>query len=125
MLDLYDCDPQKIGDLYFCYSYLDSLPDLLGMEKAFPPFIVFTDDKKYPDKAGLSGWIPFLDTETSTFSGASIHTLVPTRFISFDIYSNKKFDQKKVESFTRRIFGAGKPEKQMLIRGRGFSKKKT
>jgi len=118
MLDLYDCDPQKINDIHFCYSYLDSLPDLLGLEKFSPPYIIFTDDKKYPDKAGLSGWVPFLDPERKLFSGASIHTLTPTRFISVDIYGNKKFDQKKVQKFTQRIFGAGKPEKQTLVRGK-------
>lgn len=124
MLDLYDCDPQKTGDLYFCYSYLDSLSDLLKIERFSPPFIVFTDDKKYPDKAGLSGWVPFFEPKTKTFSGASIHTLTPTRFISIDIYSPRKFDQKKVENFTRRIFSAAKPEKQTLVRGKGFLSKK-
>jgi len=117
MLDLYDCDPSKPADLQFCYSYLDRLPSLLKIEKLSPPFIIFTDDKKYPDKAGLSGWIPFVDLKAQIFSGASIHTLCPTRFISVDIYSTRKFNREKVREFTKKAFGSHKLEEQFLIRG--------
>ncbi|MDD5606777.1 MAG: S-adenosylmethionine decarboxylase, partial [Candidatus Pacebacteria bacterium] len=101
-LDLYDCEPKTVDNLKKGYSYLDQLPGLLKIKKISPPFILYTDGKRYPDKAGLSGWIPFITPEINFYSGASIHTLSPTNFISIDIYSFKKFDPEKIKKFTKK-----------------------
>jgi S-adenosylmethionine decarboxylase len=120
-LDIYDCAPKTVGDLETGYLFLDELPKLLGIKKLSPPFIVYTDEKKYPDKAGLSGWIPFIDQKTKMFSGASLHTLTPTNFISIDIFSSREIDREKVKELTRKAFGPKKIEEEYLVRGKSRS----
>jgi len=120
MLDIYDCDPKTVGNIKKCYLYLDGLTEILKLKKLAPPFIVYTDEKNYPDKAGLSGWIPFINEDNKSFSGASIHTLTPTNFISIDVYSCKDFDHKKIKDFTSKIFKPKKIEEQYIARGKGY-----
>jgi len=113
-LDLYDCDPKTVGSLEVCYNYLDNLPEFMHVNKQSPPYIVCTDAKKYPDKAGLSGWIPIVE------SGLSIHTLTPTNFISIDVYSCKKFNIEKIKRFTTNIFKPKKVEEKFFLRGEHY-----
>jgi S-adenosylmethionine decarboxylase len=119
ILDLYECDQKAVGSFEKCYYYLDTLPGIIGTHKQSLPFLVWTDDKKYPDKAGLSGWIPIVE------SGISIHTITPTRFISIDVYSCKKFDIKKVKRFTTKIFKPKKIEEKFFLRGEAYIHPKT
>jgi S-adenosylmethionine/arginine decarboxylase-like enzyme len=116
-MDLYDCKPETVGDIERCYSYLDKLPRLLEVEKLSPPFVVRTDGDKYPDKAGLSCWIPLTDSKNGIYSGISVHTLTPTNFISIDIYSPKKFNREKVQEFTLTAFQPREIESQYFLRG--------
>jgi len=117
ILDLYGCDHATTESLEICYTYLDNLAEMLGIVKLSPPFIVRTDGEKYPDKAGLSGWIPFVNEDNWKYSGSSIHTLVPTDFISIDVYSCKKFDKEKIKKFTEKIFKPLKTEEKFFTRG--------
>ncbi len=114
ILDLYDCDSSTVGSLEKCYQYLDTMPDIIGTHKQSPPFIIYTDAEKYPDKAGLSGWIPIVD------SGISIHTLAVTNFVSIDIYSCKKFDPEKIKKFTIKFFNPKKIEEKFFLRGEAY-----
>ena len=102
MLDLYKCDHNIVNSLEVCYNYLNDLADLIGVHKQSAPFVVYTDEKLFPDKAGISAWIPIVE------SGFSIHTISPTNFVSVDIYSCKKFNRQQVRKFTVKIF---KPKK--------------
>jgi len=97
MLDVYNCEPNLIDDLDYCYDYLDQLTTEIGMDKQSPPFI-FRSPNTYPGKEGLSGWVPVIE------SGISIHTLTATKFISVDVYSCKKFNVDKIKAFTKRYF---------------------
>jgi S-adenosylmethionine/arginine decarboxylase-like enzyme len=116
-MDLYDCKPETVGDLRECYLYLNNLPNILKAEKLSPPFIIYTDEKKYPDKAGLSGWIPITDSRRKIYSGISIHTLTPTNFISIDVYAPNKFNLKKIKKFTSKVFKPKEIEAQYFLRG--------
>lgn len=113
-LDIYDCDPKAVGSLEICYNYLDTLPGIMGTHKQSPPFIIYTDEKKYPDKAGLSGWVPIVE------SGVSIHTLTPTNFISIDVYSCKKFSIEKIKKITLDTFKPKKIEEKFFLRGEEY-----
>jgi len=117
MLDLYGCNPEFTGNLEKCYKFLDELPTKIGMHKQSPPFIFYTDNEKYPDKAGLSGWVPVVE------SGISIHTLTPTNFISIDVYSCKKFDPKIIEKTIRDFFQPQEMEINYVLRGKRYEKK--
>ena len=76
LLDLYGCKPGVCDDLSLCYQFLDDMVTELGMEKQAPPNIFRSDEKRFPDKAGLSGWAPLIE------SSIVIHTLTPKNFIS-------------------------------------------
>lgn len=115
MLDLYECNHDAVNNLEICYNYLNDLVDLIGVHRQSPPFVVYTDEKMFPDKAGVSGWIPIVE------SGFSIHTIAPTNFASIDIYSCKKFDREKVKKFTIKIFKPRKIEEKFFIRGKKYT----
>ena len=118
LLDCYNCKPKTCGDLAHCYSYLDKLVDFIDMKKQEPPTIFRTDRKSFPDKAGLSGWVPLVE------SSIVIHTLSKKNFISIDVYSCKEYDCKKVVAFTKKYFKPKKIEQQFIERGKHYSSKK-
>ena len=81
------------------------------MKKQAPPQVFRTDHKLFPDKAGLSGWVALVE------SSIVIHTLSPKCFISIDIYTCGKLDQKKAVAFVKKYFKPQRIEKQYLKRG--------
>jgi len=115
-LDLYGCRKDTVDDLDYCYHFLEDLVDFLGMEKQSPPFIFHSDKKRYPDKAGLSGWIPLIE------SGIQIHTLTVKRFVSVDIYSCNEFSAEGVEKFVDTWFSPEKVEKAFIERGKEYNR---
>ncbi len=116
ILDLYECSPEKLNSIEEGYRYLDTIPNLIGTDRQGAPYVVRTDAIKYPDKAGISGWIPVVD------SGISLHTVVPTRFVSIDIYTCKQYDQKKIKDFTLDFFKPKKVEEKFFFRGEEYFK---
>ena len=116
LLDLYDCRPGVCDDLTLCYQFLDEVVEYLGMEKQAPPNIFRTPDLRFPDKAGLSGWAPLVE------SSIVIHTLTPTNFISVDIYCCKEFDIAKAKLFVRKFFSPKRMDEQFILRGVDYYK---
>jgi len=114
LLDLYDCKPGACDDLNLCYKFLDEIVGFLGMEKQAPPNIFFSDATRFPDKAGLSGWVPLIE------SSIVIHTLSVTNFISIDIYCCRSFDLEDAKKFCRKFFAPKKMEAQYLERGQNY-----
>jgi S-adenosylmethionine decarboxylase len=111
LLDLYDCREGVCDDLDLCYRFLDEIVGYLGLQHQSPPFLFRSDAQKYPDKAGLSGWVPLIE------SSVVIHTLTVRDFISIDIYCCRKFDTDRAIEFTSRFFTPQKIESQFLERG--------
>ena len=115
-LDLYGCRDGVCDDINLCYMYLEELVDRLKMNKQSPPFLFRSDEQKYPDKAGLSGWVPLIE------SGIQIHTLVTKNFISIDIYSCGKFSTDKISDFSKDYFGCKEVEMNSIERGVKYNK---
>ena len=111
LLDLYDCRPGVCDDLVECYRFLDEIVPALGMEKQAPPNIFRSDAQRYPDKAGLSGWVPLIE------SSIVIHTLSVKNFISIDIYCCRKFDVEAARAFCEQAFSPQRMDAQSLERG--------
>lgn len=111
VVDLYSCRDAVCDDLNLCYDFLDKVVEFLKMEKQAPPNIFISDSKKYPDKAGLSGWVPLIE------SSVVIHTLSKKNFITVDVYSCKEFDPKSTEEYVRNFFGAKLAKSQFFYRG--------
>lgn len=116
LLDLYDCAPGACDDLALCYKFLDEIVDFLGMEKQAPPNIFYTDAKRFPDKAGLSGWAPLVE------SSIVIHTLSVKNYISVDIYCCREYDTEKAKSFVYKFFSPRVIESQFVLRGANYYK---
>ena len=116
LLDLYDCKRGACDDLGLCYNFLEEIVRVLKVEPQSPPFIFRTDGKRFPDKAGLSGWIPLVE------SGIQLHTLTPKEFISIDIYSCRQFEIEPLKAFVRSYFNPKRMDEQFLERGLDYNK---
>ena len=110
-LDLYGCKEGVCDDITLCYNFLEDIVDELKMTKQSPPYIFRSDGKKYPDKAGLSGWVPLIE------SGIQIHTLTPKNFLSVDVYSCGRFSTEGIKDFVQKYFGAKEVEMNFVERG--------
>ena len=110
-LDLYECKVGSCDDLDLCYRFLEDIVIELKMNKQSPPYIFRSDALLYPDKAGLSGWVPLIQ------SGIQIHTLAPKSFISIDIYSCRLFSTKTIKAFVQKYFGSKAVEMHYIKRG--------
>ena len=116
LLDLYGCKPGTCDDLSLCYQFLDDTVGHLGMEKQAPPNIFRSDATRFPDKAGLSGWAPLIE------SSIVIHTLTPKDYISIDIYCCKSFDREKAKNICRKFFSPKRIDEQYIERGLEYYK---
>ncbi len=116
LLDLYDCKKGACDDLTLCYNFLEEIVHVLKVEPQSPPFIFRTDGKRFPDKAGLSGWIPLVE------SGIQLHTLTPKDFISIDVYSCRQFELDGIRAFVRSMFQPKRIDEQFLERGLDYNK---
>ena len=116
LLDLYDCKKGACDDLGLCYNFLEQIVDVLKVDPQSPPYIFRTDGKRFPDKAGLSGWIPLVE------SGIQLHTLTPKDFISIDVYSCRAFAIEPVIAFVRSAFAPKRMDEQFLERGLDYNK---
>jgi len=114
IMDCYGCDRKIIDSIDVCYKYLNLMTGIMKVHKQSEPYVVYTDPIKYPDKAGISAWVPIVE------SGISIHTVTPTGFVSIDIYSCKKYNIKKIRDFTRKIFKPKEIEEKHFLRGEKY-----
>ena len=119
LLDLYGCRVGVCDDLNLCYQFLDEAVGHLGMEKQSPPNIFRSDATRFPDKAGLSGWVPLIE------SSIVIHTLSPKDFISIDIYCCRYFEVEKAKDICRRFFSPQRLDEQYIERGLDYYKTDT
>ena len=116
LLDLYDCKKGACDDLGLCYEFLEQIVGVLKVEPQSPPFIFRTDGKRFPDKAGLSGWIPLVE------SGIQLHTLTVKDFISIDVYSCRQFEIEPVIAFVQSQFNPRQIDHQYVERGLDYNK---
>jgi len=120
LLDMYDCREGAADDLELHYRFLEELVDKLGMTRMSQPFVIHGPrnefgEEKYPDKAGVSGWVPLIE------SGIQIHSIEPTHFITLDVYSCKPFSPSIVFNAAREAFGFNRHEEHNIERGSKYA----
>ena len=117
-LDMYNCRVGAANDLELHYRFLERVVDKIGMTRMSQPVVMHGPIKNgyemYPDKAGVSGWVPLIE------SGIQIHSLEPSRFITLDVYSCNKFDCNIIFDFAKKYFEFEKYEQHYLERGLNF-----
>jgi len=89
------------------------------MEKQSPPSIFRSDATRFPDKAGLSGWAPLIE------SSVVIHTLSEKDFISIDVYCCKWFDVNVAKGVCNKFFSPRRMDEQYIERGVDYYKSDT
>lgn len=110
-IDLYGVRRELCEDLNFCYRLLDDLVAHLGMHKQSPPYLFRSPEDAFPDKAGLSGWVPLIE------SGISIHTLTVKEFVTVDVYTCGDLDPAQTLRFLCERLAPRQVEHQLVVRG--------
>jgi S-adenosylmethionine/arginine decarboxylase-like enzyme len=117
-LDMYTCRIGAADDLELHYRFLERVVDKIGMTRMSQPVVMHGPTKNgleiYPDKAGVSGWVPLIE------SGIQIHSMEPKRFITLDVYSCNKFDKNIILDYARECFGFEEYEEKFFERGMGY-----
>jgi S-adenosylmethionine/arginine decarboxylase-like enzyme len=111
--DCYRCKQEAMDDINLAYSFLEEAVHALGVSKQSQPH-VFRSPDAFVDKAGLSGWVPLIE------SSLTIHTLIPKRFVSIDFFTcsliTRKLKNKLLELIDR-YFKPEKIESHLIKRG--------
>lgn len=115
-IDMYGCRAGVADDMELTYRFLEQLVDRIGMTRMAPPVVIHAPRDKdgaeiYPEKAGVSGWVPLIE------SGIQIHSIEPTHFITLDVYSCKEFDPNIIKHFAHECFGFEGCEERFFERG--------
>ena len=118
-LDMYDCRVGAADDLELHYRFLERVVDKIGMTRMSQPVVMHgptkNGDEIYPDKAGVSGWVPLIE------SGIQIHAIEAKHFISLDVYSCSCFKPETVLEFAKKHFLFDKYEEHFLKRGLDYN----
>ena len=112
-LDGYDCNPDKLANLYSIYEFLDRCPELILMTKIMPPY-VFKYQAPEPEDWGISGFVLIAE------SHISVHTYPDRAYLSLDIFSCKDFNHHQAVAYATELFGIGRHELNLLNRGLEF-----
>jgi S-adenosylmethionine decarboxylase len=110
-VDVYDVDTEVCNDLGFFYRLLDDLVAHLRVHAQSPPYIFHSPSADFPDKAGLSGWVPLIE------SGISVHTLTVKGFVSLDVYTCGELEVDATVRFLTDRLRSSRIELHHLYRG--------
>jgi S-adenosylmethionine/arginine decarboxylase-like enzyme len=127
LLDMYNCRQGVCDDLELHYRFLEKLVHDLDMIPMTTPYVVHApvawgQDRigerlvtaryeKFPDKAGVSGWIGLVT------SGIQIHSCEPKRFSTIDVYSCNVFSKDMIRQICLEHFGFEHFEEHWIERG--------
>jgi S-adenosylmethionine/arginine decarboxylase-like enzyme len=118
LLDMYNVKPGAADDLELHYRFLEELVDRLHMTRMAQPIVMHGPTKDmldiYPDKLGVSGWVPLIE------SGIQIHSIEPTHFITLDVYSCNAIITGEVLEYAREMFGFTDYEDTFIVRGSNY-----
>ncbi|MGH2496576.1 MAG: S-adenosylmethionine decarboxylase [Ktedonobacteraceae bacterium] len=109
LLDLYECNAQKLADADELRRFLGELPSRLGMQPAGPPDLYFIDSVSDPADAGHSGL-------TLACNHVSLHAWPPYRMVNIDIFSRTAFDETEAIAFARALFDPADIEINSVVR---------
>jgi S-adenosylmethionine/arginine decarboxylase-like enzyme len=115
MLDMFACAPGVADSMELHYRFLEQLVEKIGMTPMSTPHVIHGPRVKgkevYPDKEGISAWIPLIE------SGIQIHSLEPSHEMYIDVFSCNNFDPSIVFNFAHEMFGFQLFHDEFVVRG--------
>ncbi len=117
MLDLTQCNTDKLRDCNFVFDVLSDLPEKIGMTRITQPY-VFPYSGLVPEDKGITGTVIIAE------SHISIHTFQEKDYCFVDVFSCKDFDVDFAARYLINAFESGKFEKYIVQRGRDFVRHK-
>ncbi|MDP2361100.1 MAG: S-adenosylmethionine decarboxylase [bacterium] len=113
MLDLGECDVNRLSDLPYIFNLLNTLPDEIGMTRITQPY-VFPYEGLVPDDEGITGTVIIAE------SHISVHTFPRKKYCFVDLFSCKTFDVDRARERLIEAFGSRRPEVHLVQRGSEF-----
>lgn len=113
MVDAMGVPEELASDLELVYSFMDKLPELMGMTKIMPPYC-FRYAGLVPDDLGVSCVVLIAE------SHLTFHSFQKKGAIFFDAFSCKPFDTDLVLAEIQRVFKPTKMEHWLEKRGLDF-----
>lgn len=110
------CRVDNLDDVSFVYKYLDSVPDLIDMQKISPPFVISYKGDPDPTEWGVTGFVLIAT------SHVSVHTYPAKHFVFVDLFSCKSFDIGAALEFTKKYFNIQQASHEVVYRGEQFPK---
>ena len=114
LVDVSNCDVEKLNDPSFIWKFLDELPGKIGMTKISPPYVL-----RFPaleQVGGVTGFVIIAE------SHISIHTYPEKNYFFLDVFSCKEFDVNKTKKYIFRKFKVKEADVQVIKRGKAFPK---
>lgn len=113
MMDLRECNPDKLKDYDLVFSVLNELPEKIGMTKITQPY-VFPYSGLVPEDKGITGTVIIAE------SHISIHTFQEKDHCFVDVFSCKDFDVEFAAEYLVNAFESRKYDKHVIQRGKHF-----
>lgn len=116
MLDLRQCNEEKLKDYNLVFDVLQNLPGEIGMTKITQPY-VFPYSGLVPEDRGITGTVIIAE------SHISIHTFQEKDYCFVDVFSCKNFDVDLAAEYLVDAFESKDFDKHVVNRGRYFARK--
>ncbi len=113
MLDLNECNIEKLNDYKFIFELLFNIPEMIGMTKITQPY-VFPYSGLVPEDEGITGFVVVAE------SHISIHTFPIKKYVFIDIFSCKPFDFTDIEKYIIEAFESKIYDTHFTERGKDF-----
>jgi S-adenosylmethionine decarboxylase len=115
MLDLRECNEEKLKDYNLVFDILNDLPEKIGMTKITQPY-VFPYSGLVPEDKGITGVVVIAE------SHISVHTFQEKDYCFVDVFSCKDFDVDYAAEYLINIFESKKYDKYVVHRGKDFAR---
>ncbi len=113
MLDLMECNTEKLGDYNLVFDVLNDLPEKIGMTKITQPY-VFPYSGLVPEDKGVTGTVIIAE------SHISVHTFQEKDHCFVDVFSCKHFDVDFAAEYLINAFESKRYDKYVVNRGKNF-----
>ena len=115
MMDLRQCNSEKLSDYDHVFNILNELPDKIDMTKITQPY-VFPYSGLVPEDKGITGTVIIAE------SHISVHTFQEKDYCFVDVFSCKHFDVDLAAKYIVDAFESKDHDKYVVSRGRDFIK---